>query len=88
MQRDNIWEGFSKLFPDYAKNVESYKKVGSKTLKIKMKTEDGSDKFLFFLYNDPWDWTFGSKIWRSKPKKIKVDFSAVLNDVKKEDQNA
>ena len=37
MQRDNIWEGFSKLFPDYAKNVESYKKVGSKTLKIKMK---------------------------------------------------
>lgn len=87
MQRDNIWEGFSKLFPDYVKNVESYKKVGSKTLKIKMKTEDGTDKFLFFLYNDPWDWTFGSKVWRTRPKKIKVDFTA-LNDVKKEDQNA
>ena len=76
MQRDNIWDGFTKLFPDYKEKVESYRKVGSKTLKLKMKTDDGSDKFLFFLYNDPWDWTFGSKVWRTKPRK-KVDFSEI-----------
>lgn len=70
MTKDNIWEGFVKLFPDYVGKVESYVKIGSKSIKLKMKTPEGApEKYLIFLYNDPWDWTFGSKIWRSKPKK-------------------
>ena len=70
---DAIWEGFKKLFPTWVDNVESYKKIGSKTIEIKIKD---SDNKLIFLYNDPWDWTFGSKVWRAKPRsKPKLDFS-------------
>jgi len=70
MQRDNIWDGFVKLFPNYVDKVESYKKIGSKSIKLKMKTDDGTDKHLIFLYNDPWDWTLGTKVWRAKPRPI------------------
>lgn len=88
MQRDNIWDGFTRLFPNYVDKVESFKKVGSKTLKLKMKTDDGSDKHLFFLYNDPWDWTFGSKVWRTKPRKIvKNNIDEVINEIKEDNAN-
>lgn len=74
MTRDNIWDGFCKLFPDWAKHVESYRKIGSKTIELTMDTEK---KKLIFLYNDPWDWTFGSKVWRVRPRKQRVDFSNI-----------
>jgi hypothetical protein len=79
MTRDNIWDGFCKLFPDYVKHVESYRKIGSKTIELTMDTadENGEKKKLIFLYNDPWDWTFGSKVWRARPRKQRVDFSNV-----------
>ena len=84
MEKAGLWWGFTELFPNYVDKVESFKKVGSKTLKLKMKTDDGSDKHLFFLYNDPWDWTFGSKVWRTKPR-TKVDFSKI--ETKEEENN-
>lgn len=87
MQRDNIWEGFVKLFPDYVDRVESYAKIGSKSLKLKMKTDEGQpEKYLIFLYNDPWDWTFGSKVWRARPKprKMKSNIDEVIQETDKE----
>ena len=85
MQRDNIWDGFVKLFPDYVDKVESYKKIGSKTLKLKMKTPEGApEKNLIFLYNDPWDWTFGSNVWRKRPKPVKTNIDELLQEVANE----
>jgi hypothetical protein len=83
---DNIWNGFTKLFPDYVDKVESYKKIGSKSIKLKMKTPEGTpDKFLIFLYNDPYDWTFGTKVWRRKPQYKKSNIDQVLNELPKEE---
>lgn len=88
MKIDNIWEGFKNLFPDYEDKVESYSKIGSKTIKIKMKTQDESDKFLIFLYNDPFDWTFGTKVWRVRPrKKAQNNIDKVLEEVKNENSS-
>ena len=84
---DNIYQGFCKLFPTYVDKVESYKKIGSKSIKLKMKTEDGSDKFLIFLYNDPWDWTFGTKVWRRKPQYKKNNIDEVIKEASNEFDN-
>lgn len=85
MQRDNIWEGFVKLFPDYVDKVESYTKIGSKSIKLKMKVPEGeAEKYLIFLYNDPWDWTFGSKVWRKKPRPMKSNIDQVITETKGE----
>jgi len=85
MTKDNIWEGFVKLFPTYVEKVETFQKIGSKTIKLNLHAKEGEPhKYLIFMYNDPWDWTFGTKVWRSKPRKYKADFSAVT---KKEDTN-
>lgn len=84
MQRDNIWEGFKKLFPDYVPKVETYWKIGSKSIKLKMKTAEGEkEKFLIFLYNDPWDWTFGTKVWRKRPKSMKNNLKEVVESIPK-----
>lgn len=83
---DNIWNGFTELFPGYVDKVESYKKIGSKSIKLKMKTPEGApDKFLIFLYNDPNDWTFGTKVWRRKPQYKKSNIDQVLNELPKEE---
>ena len=82
MSRDNIWEGLVKLFPYLSERVESYTKIGSKTLKLYM----SNGQTLIFLYNDPWDWTLGTKVWRNKPRKMKVDFNEIDAElIKKED---
>jgi hypothetical protein len=70
MTREEIWNGFTKLFPDKVKNVDSYTKIGSKTIKLTLKAPEGEEpKHLIFLYNNIWDWTFGTKVWRKKPYK-------------------
>ncbi len=70
MVAHDIWGAFSKMFPDWAQEAESYKKVGSKTISIKMKN---SNKHLIFLYNDPTNWSFGTKAWRQKPDNLKKE---------------
>ena len=92
MKRDNIWEGFKKLFPDQVDQVETYQKIGSKTIKLKIKGYDDPPKFIIFLYNDPWDWTLGTKVWRARPrKKERLDFSELEKNwktkVEEEDNN-
>lgn len=83
---DNIWAGFCRLFPDYINRVESYKKIGSKSIKIKMNKENISDpdRYLIFLYNDPWDWTFGTKVWRRKPQYKNNNIDDVIKEASNE----
>lgn len=66
MTRLDIYKGFEDLFPDWVEKVESYKKVGSKTISLKMK----NGRSLVFLYNNPNNWNFGTKPWRKKPEPI------------------
>ena len=88
MTKDEIWQGFVKLFPTYVERVESYEKIGSKSLSLKIKMPEGQpNKTLLFLYNDPWDWTFGSKIWRKKPRKPRTNIDQVIQEATKLDMN-
>lgn len=66
MTVQNIFKAFSNMFPDLAQASASYKKVGSKTISVKMK----NGKSLVFLFNNEDDWTLGTKLWRRKPEPI------------------
>lgn len=64
MTKDELFEEFKKLFPIQAASTIEYKKVGSKTIAVKLKNRDNR---LYFLYNNPYNWNFGTKPWRAKP---------------------
>lgn len=64
--KDILFEKFKSMFPAFAENVVSYKRIGSQTISMKM--EDGSTKL--FLYSSPKNWNFGTKLWRKKPDPI------------------
>lgn len=82
MVLDNIWNGFTELFPDYVDKVEGYKKIGSKSIKLKMKTPEGApEKYLIFMYNDSNDWTFGTKVWRKRPKPMRNNLKEVVESI-------
>lgn len=66
MTKEFIFEKFKEMFPNYAEHVKSYKKIGSKTISLRM--EDGSTRT--FLYNNPNNWNFGTRPWRKKPDPI------------------
>jgi len=73
MTKEQIWDGFTQLFPDYVDKVEKYEKIGSKSIKLTLNAtvpDTEEHKTLIFLYNDIWDWTFGTKVWRKKPRVI------------------
>lgn len=64
MLKSEIFGSFCNLFPNWAQNVTSYKKVGSRTISLHF--IDGSS--LLFLYRNPRNFSFGSKIWRKRPE--------------------
>lgn len=64
--RYDLYYAFCNLFPNWANNVRDFKKVGSKTISLFF--FDGS-KLLFF-YENPRNFSFGSKIWRKKPEEV------------------
>lgn len=66
MNKNDIFEHFIKLFPNYVPNVLEYKKIGSRCISITF-SPDSISKNLLFLYNNDEDWTLGTKIWREKP---------------------
>ena len=74
MNKEQLFEAFKELFPDWARKVISYKKIGSKTLAIKFVTSvEGNkinDESRVFLYNDPNNWQFGTKLWRKRPERL------------------
>lgn len=67
MKKEEIFDNFVRLFPDYAKYVKKYKKLGSKM--IGLETEKGER--LSFLYMGKGNWNFGTKPWRKKPIPVK-----------------
>lgn len=81
MNKDQLFAAFQELFPDWAKKATSYKKIGSKTLAIKFEKsvdeKKATEESRVFLYNDPNNWQFGTKLWRKRPertaKKVKKE---------------
>lgn len=70
MSKDNLFEAFKSLFPEWGVMTTSYKKIGSKCLAIKF-AQHGSDNEIsrVFLYDNPNNWQFGTKLWRKRPDK-------------------
>lgn len=68
MKKEEIFDHFVELFPDYARHVKTYKKLGSKM--ISLETEIGER--LTFLYMGKDNWNFGTKPWRRKPDPFKI----------------
>lgn len=72
MNKEQIFEAFKELFPNWAARTMSYKKIGAKTLVIKFINENDGDKVKsrVFLYIDPDNWQFGTKLWRKRPEHL------------------
>lgn len=86
MNKEQLFDAFKELFPDWAKKVISYKKIGSKTLAIKFVTSVEENKVneesRVFLYNDPNNWQFGTKLWRKRPEHLQKKSKEVKKDEK------
>ena len=86
MNKEQLFDAFKELFPDWAKKVISYKKIGSKTLAIKFVTSVAENKVneesRVFLYNDPNNWQFGTKLWRKRPEHLQKKSKEVKKDEK------
>ena len=76
MNKEQLFEAFVQLFPDWAKYAKSYKKIGSKCLAIKF--HNGISRV--FLYNDENNWKFVNKMWRKRPDKIQKEEKDVQKD--------
>ena len=86
MNKEQLFDAFKELFPDWAKKATSYKKIGSKTLAIKFVTSVEENKVneesRVFLYNDPNNWQFGTKLWRKRPEHLQKKSKEVKKDEK------
>lgn len=87
MNKEQLFKKFEELFPNWAKKAFSYKKIGSKTLAINFVTSVEGNKVneesKVFMYYNPNNWQFGTKIWRKRPDKKTGQKSVNLS---KEDQ--
>lgn len=87
MNKEQLFEKFKVLFPNWAGRAIFYKKIGSKTLKIIFASDIGvvneiKNTSRVFLYNNEDDWQFGTKLWRKrpdKPEKINKEEQTVLD---------
>lgn len=74
MNKEQLFEAFRELFPDWAARVTGYRKIGSKVLAIKFVTnteiEGSCEESRVFLYDNPNSWQFGTKLWRKRPEKL------------------
>lgn len=84
MNKNQLFEAFKELFPEWAKKTISYKKIGSKTLAIKFVLSVEGNKVnevsRVFLYNDLNNWQFGTKLWRKRPEKLQKKNKEVKKD--------
>lgn len=73
MNKEQLFEAFQQLFPEWAKKATTYKKIGSKTLAIKFEEpvddQKATETSRVFLYNDLNNWQFGTKLWRKRPER-------------------
>ena len=63
MRKEEIYDMFVNMFPEYDDHVIDYTKLGSKMIGLTM--DDGSS--LSFLYMGKGNWNFGTRPWRRKP---------------------
>ena len=63
MRKEEVYNMFVNMFPEYDDHVVDYKKLGSKMIGLTM--DDGTR--LSFLYMGKGNWNFGTKPWRKKP---------------------
>lgn len=74
MTKEELFEVFSRMFPEFAKKATSYKKIGSRVLAIKFVEEIVDRKIIetsrVFLYIDENNWQFGTKLWRKRPERL------------------
>lgn len=82
MKKAELFDIFTKMFPDMAKEVVKVKLIGSKAISMSM----NSDKSLIFMWYDDNNWTLGTKVWRRKPEhtpkkkeKKKDNFEGMMN---------
>lgn len=66
MNKEELYAAFEEMFPDWADKVTSYKKIGSKCLSIRFR--NGTSRI--FLFNNPNNWQFGTKLWRKRPERL------------------
>lgn len=83
MNKEQLFDVFKMMFPDWSKAVISYKKIGSKTLAITFLDHDVTTSRVF-LYNNSNDWQFGTKLWRKRPDKLRKKNKEVKNVDKKD----
>lgn len=78
MTKEELFDNFKILFPNWKDRVVSYKKIGSKSLAIKIAkyitksgavSEDCDSRV--FLYENQNNWQFGTKLWRKRPERKK-----------------
>ena len=72
MTKEVIFQRFKEMFPVFAAQVKTYKKIGSKTISMRMR--DGNS--FTFLFVNSRNWNFGTKPWRQKPDPIPKKVSA------------
>lgn len=74
MTKEQLFDEFKNLFPNWEDRVIYYKKIGSKCLAILVKnhTGIGSDSRVF-LYENSNNWQFGTKLWRKRPERKKKE---------------
>lgn len=65
MTKENIYLALCHIVPTFAKEVERYEKIGSQSIRLKMK--NGKTR-VFLYYNDD-NWTLGTKSWRKRPER-------------------
>lgn len=65
MTRDEIYERFKIMFPQYNDKVTGYEKIGSKSIALDLTTGR-----LVFLYIDDTNWSLGTKLYRMRPNQI------------------
>lgn len=79
MNKEELFKAFQELFPEWAANAHSYKKIGSRVLAITFKITheyENIDRSLdedvsrVFLYNNQNNWQFGTKLWRKRPERL------------------
>lgn len=77
MSKEELFNIFVEMFPDWARRTICYRKIGSKALLITFKNfgESLSDpeehSTRVFLWIDENNWQFGTKLWINRPEKNK-----------------
>ncbi len=75
MNKDELFDVFKTMFPNWVPFVRRYKKISSRALAITFRDTNVDDQFIsersrVFLYIDDTNWHFGTKLWRRMPKKL------------------